>query len=270
MARKEFGKVVEIDMDLLQPNPLQPRGSIPTESLMELADSIRTHGLLEPIIVGKTPAGYQIIAGERRWRASKIVGMEKIPAVIKDVDPEEMLVLAIVENLQREDLNIFEKAAGYKKLNDEFGFTHDEIARQVGVSRPAISNSIRLLNIPDMIKDAVMTGTIPSSMAEALLHLRTPEMMIQVFTTKVLRENYSVRQVEELARRFAEEGKIIPGVSRPAIWKRDKKTQEIEKEIMEKFEKSKADISRSVRQIKVVLKFKDEATFKEFYEKIII
>lgn len=269
MGKKDFGQVAEIDISLLQPNPLQPRGSIPTESLIELAESIRTHGLLEPIVVAHTPAGYQIIAGERRWRASKIAGLTKIQAVVKDVNPDEMLVLAIVENLQREDLNVFEKAAGYKRLNEEFGFTHDQIARQLGVSRPSISNSVRMLILPDMIKDALLNGTISNSMAEALLHLRTPEMMIQVFSTKVLRENYSIRQVEELARRLGQEGKIEVGQGRPTIWKKDTKNKEMEDKLMSKFKKAKIDLTRSRRQIKVVMKFNDEQEFNDFYEKVI-
>ena len=268
MSKKAFGEVAEIDSELLQPNPLQPRGSIPTNSLMDLAESIRTHGILEPLIVAKTPAGYQIIAGERRWRASKIAGYDKVPVIIKEVDPDEMLLLAIVENLQREDLNVFEKAAGYKRLNMEFGLSHEVISRQLGVSRAAVTNTIRTLKLPDMIKDAVLTETISVSMAEALLHLRTPEMIIQVFTTKVLRENYSVRQIEELARRLAEDGEIEKGYGRPTKWKTDKKTKEIESELVQKYSNTKVALSRSRRQIKITMKFKDEDVFNDFYEKL--
>lgn len=269
MAKKDFGKVVEMDINLLQPNPLQPRGSIAADSLMELAESIREHGLLEPLIVAHTPAGYQIIAGERRWRASKIAGMSKIQAIVKEVDPDEMLLLAIVENLQREDLNVFEKAAGYKRLNEEFGLTQEEIARQLGVSRPAVSNMIRMLKLPDIIKDAVLSKTITLSIAEALLHLRTPELMVQVFTTKVLKENYSVRQIEELARRLGEEGEITRGYGRPQTWKRDRKTKDMETALMTKYENTKVDLTRSKRQIKFLMKFKNEDQFNEFYEKIV-
>ena len=268
MTQKEFGKVVEIDLDLLQPNPLQPRGSIPSESLMDLAESIRTHGLLEPLIVAHTPAGYQIIAGERRWRASKIAGLTKVQAIIKEVDPTEMLLLAIVENLQREDLSIFEKAGGYKRLNEEFGMTHEQMARQLGVSRASVSNTIRMLKLPDIIKDAVLSNTLSTSMAEALLHLRTTEMMVQVFTTKILRENYSVHQIEELARRLGEEGEIERGYGRPTMWKTDKKTKDMEKELTEMYNKTKVSITKSRRQIKLVLKFQDNDVFEEFYGRL--
>ena len=268
MAKKDFGKLVEIDIDLLQPNPLQPRGTIPNESLMELAESIRTHGLLEPLVVAHTPAGYQIIAGERRWRASKIAGATKIQAIIKEVDPHEMLLLAIVENLQREDLSVFERAAGYKRLNEEFGMTHEKISRQLGVSRAAVSNTIRMLKLPDIIKDAVLSNTISTSMAEALLHLRTTEMIIQVFTTKVLRENYSVRQIEELARRLAEDGEIERGYGRPTKWHRSKKTKDMEKELAEMYSETQVDLTRSRRQIKITLKFSDDDVFEEFYKRL--
>lgn len=268
MAQKEFGKVVEIDIDLLQPNPLQPRGSIPAESLMELAESIRVHGLLEPLIVAHTPAGYQIVAGERRWRAAKIAGLTKVQAIVKDVNPDEMLLLAIVENLQREDLNVFEKASGYKRLSEEFGMTHEQIARQLGTSRATVTNTIRMLKLPDIIKDAVLNNTITESMAEALLHFRTPEMMVQVFTTKILRENYSVRQIEELSRRLADEGEIERGYGRPTMWRTDKKTKEIEQELAEMYSSTKVNLTRSRRQIRLVMKFQDEDVWGEFYSRL--
>ena len=187
-AKKENGRIAEIDIDMLQPNPLQPRGTIPSDSLMELAESIREHGILEPLVVADTPAGYQIIAGERRWRAARMVGLKKVPVVIKKVDPSDMLVLSIVENLQREDLNIFEQAAGYARLNEEFGLSHEDIGRMVGKARTSITNIIRMLGLPDLIKDALLSKTINLSQAEALLHLRTSEMMIQVYDQGIERK----------------------------------------------------------------------------------
>src|SRR3989344_7337273 len=114
-------QIYELELDLLQPNPLQPRGLITPESLSELADSIRSHGILEPIVVAKTPAGYQIIAGERRWRASRVVGLLKVPVIIRETSPQGMLEMAIVENVQRIDLNPLERAQAYRRLMDEFG-----------------------------------------------------------------------------------------------------------------------------------------------------
>ena len=118
-------QIYELDINLVEPNPLQPRGLITPESLSELAESIREHGVLEPLVVAKTPAGYQIIAGERRWRAAKLVGLSKIPVVIKETTPQGMLEMAIVENVQRVDLNPLERAQAYKRLMDEFGLTNN-------------------------------------------------------------------------------------------------------------------------------------------------
>src|SRR5258708_13892727 len=148
-------RIFELEIDLIQANPLQPRGLITPESLAELAESIREHGILEPIVLAKTPAGYQIIAGERRWRASKLVGLNKVPVIIRETTPQGMLEMAIVENVQRVDLNPLERAQAYKRLMDEFNLTNSEIAQRVAKSPSYISNTIRLLALPDAIKDAL-------------------------------------------------------------------------------------------------------------------
>src|SRR3989338_4840333 len=149
--------IYELDIEMLQPNPLQPRGLITPESLSELAESVRIHGILEPIVVSKTPAGYQIIAGERRWRASKVVGLPKVPVIIRETTPQGMLEMAIVENVQRIDLNPLERAQAYKRLMDDFGLTNAEISERVSKSPSYISNTIRLLTLPDALKDALMS-----------------------------------------------------------------------------------------------------------------
>jgi ParB family transcriptional regulator, chromosome partitioning protein len=124
-------KIFEIDINMLQANPLQPRGLITPESLAELAESIREHGILEPLVLAKTPAGYQIIAGERRWRASRLVGLSKVPVIIRETTPQGMLEMAIVENVQRVDLNPLERAQAYKRLMDEFNLTNSDLAQRV-------------------------------------------------------------------------------------------------------------------------------------------
>src|SRR3989338_2039743 len=124
--------IFELEINLLQANPLQPRGIISPQSLNDLADSIREQGILEPLVVARTPAGYQIIAGERRWRAAKIVGLEKVPVVVKETTPQGMLEMSIVENVQREDLNPIERALAYKRLIDEFGLGTNEVSKRVG------------------------------------------------------------------------------------------------------------------------------------------
>ena len=193
-------QIFELDLELLQPNPLQPRGLITPESLSELAESVRAHGVLEPIVVAKTPAGFQIIAGERRWRASKIVGLPKVPVIIRETSPQGMLEMAIVENVQRIDLNPLERAQAYKRLMDEFGLTNQEISERVSKSPSYISNTIRLLTLPDALKDALMSGATSEGHARALAALEDPHLIITTYK-EVLKRNLSVRGTEELVRR---------------------------------------------------------------------
>lgn len=199
-------QIYELEIELLQPNPLQPRGLITPESLAELADSIRTHGVLEPIVVAKTPAGFQIVAGERRWRASKIAGLNKVPVIIRETSPQGMLEMAIVENVQRIDLNPLERAQAYRRLMDEFNMANQEIAERVSKSPAYISNTIRLLTLPDALKDALMSGATSEGHARALAALEDPHLIISAYK-EVLKKNLSVRGTEEMVRRLrAQEG----------------------------------------------------------------
>lgn len=192
-------RIFELETGLLQSNPLQPRSVITSESLTDLIESIKEQGILEPIVVAKTPAGYQIIAGERRWRAAKILGIPKIPVVIKETTPQGMLEMSIVENVQREDLNPIERALAYKRLIDEFGMGTNEVAKRVGKSAPAVSNTIRLLSLPDAIKDALVAGVITEGHVRPLISLDDHKLMLDLFK-KILKENSTVRQTEDLAR----------------------------------------------------------------------
>lgn len=191
----------QLEIELLQPNPLQPRGLISPESLAELAESIRTHGVLEPLVVAKTPAGYQIIAGERRWRAAKLVGLVQVPVIIRETSPQGMLEMAIVENVQRIDLNPLERAQAYRRLMDEFNLTNGEISIRVSKSPSYISNTIRLLTLPDALKDAVMSGQTTEGHVRALSALEDPHLIIEAYK-EVLKKNLSVRGTEELVRRL--------------------------------------------------------------------
>ena len=152
------------------------------------------------MVVASTPAGYQIIAGERRWRAAKILGLKKVPVVIKQTSPQGMLEMSIVENVQREDLNPIERAQAYKRLIDEFGLGTNEVARKVGKSAPTVSNTIRLLSLPDAIKDALVAGVITEGHVRPLISLGDSKLMLELFK-KILRENSTVRQTEDMARR---------------------------------------------------------------------
>lgn len=197
-------RIIELETNLLQPNPLQPRGLISPESLTDLVNSIREQGILEPIVVAKTPAGYQIVAGERRWRAAKILGLATLPVVIRETTPQGMLEMSIVENVQREDLNPIERAQAYKRLIDEFGLSVTEVAKRVGKSLPYISNSIRLLTLPDAIKDALAAGVITEGHVRPLISISDPKLMLAAFK-RILVEGISVRGAEEVARQVKTE-----------------------------------------------------------------
>jgi ParB family chromosome partitioning protein len=202
-------QVVQIDIDQLQPNPLQPRGIITPESLTDLVKSIREKGILEPLVVAKTPAGYQIIAGERRWRAAKIVGLKTVPAIIKETTPSGMLEMALVENVQREDLNPIERAQAFKRLKEEFGLETREIAKRIGKSPPYVSNTLKLLSLPDALKDGILTGMITEGHARALATIEDPKMMIEAYKM-VIKSGMPVRQTEDLARRIKKKLGIEP------------------------------------------------------------
>src|SRR4030065_1464550 len=199
-------EVVQIEVNELQPNPLQPRGAITPESLVDLVDSIREHGILEPLVVAKTPAGFQIIAGERRWRAAKLAGLTHVPALVRETTPKGMLEMALVENVQRIDLNALDRAQGFERLMSEFGLSTSEIAVRIGKSVAYVSNSIRLLSLPDALKDGLLSGLISEGHARALAAIDDQPLMVEAYKI-ILRESGSVRRAEDLARRMKAKSK---------------------------------------------------------------
>jgi ParB family chromosome partitioning protein len=194
-------QVVEIETDSLQANPLQPRGVITPESLVDLVDSIREHGILEPLVIAKTPAGFQIIAGERRWRAAKLAGLRTVPAIIKETTPQGMLEMAIVENVQRSDLNAIDRAKAFERLMSEFGLSNSEISQRIGKSPAYISNSLRLLSLPDALKDGLLTSLITEGHARALAAIEDNRLIVEAYKI-ILKESGSVRRAEELSRKM--------------------------------------------------------------------
>lgn len=188
-----------IPIQLLQPNPFQPRSIIDEGELQELAASIRVYGILEPIVVAHTPAGFQIIAGERRWRAAKLAGLKEVPAVIKETSPKGMLEMALVENVQRTDLNPLERARAFYQLVNEFRFQVEQLAAQTGKSVPYIRNTIRLLKLPDTIKDGLMEGLISEYQARCLLMVDDKQAMVSLYH-RVVKEGLSAGQTEDMAR----------------------------------------------------------------------
>jgi len=195
--------VVEIETSLLQPNPLQPRDTITPTSITELVESIREHGILEPLLVAKTPAGYQIISGERRWQAARILGISRIPAVIKEADSRQMLQLALVENVQRSELTPLERAKGFKRLKDDLNLSWPLIAGKIGKSVAYVINTVRLLELPDALKDGLLSGLITEGHARALGGIKDTRLMIEAYKL-VLKEKASVRRAEEIGRLMKE------------------------------------------------------------------
>ncbi len=185
----------------LQPNPFQPREKVKKEEIAELVESIKLYGILEPLVVAETPAGYQIIAGERRWRAAKIAGLTDVPVHIKKTTPKGMLEMAIVENLQRTDLNPIERAQAFQRLIREFGLPASTVAQRIGKSAGYISNTIKLLDLPDAISDGLLGQQITEGHARAIFGIEDEQDMIECYKI-ILKENASVRRAEELARRF--------------------------------------------------------------------
>ncbi|OGD98823.1 hypothetical protein A2W45_03225, partial [Candidatus Curtissbacteria bacterium RIFCSPHIGHO2_12_41_11] len=259
-------QIFEIDIDMLQPNPLQPRGLITPDSLIEIVDSIREHGVLEPLVVAKTPAGYQIIAGERRWRASKIAGLSKVPVLIKETTPQGMLEMAIIENVQRIDLNPLERAQAFKRLMEEFGLSTSEIAVKIGKSAPYVSNTFRLLSVPDALKDALASGATSEGHVRALASLDDPHLIVEAYR-EVLQKNLSVRGAEELSRKLKARENIAPKQQVPAQKLQSDELEKFQEEIASKLNGGQAKVKVKISQsrvegkIQVVAKGKVEETF---------
>ena len=190
-------EIVELNISDLRPNPYQPRKIFDEESLKELADSIREHGVFQPIIVKKSIKGYDIIAGERRYRASKLVGLEKIPAIIRDFTDEQMMEIALLENLQRENLSVIEEALAYKSMIEHLNLTQDELAKRVGKSRSHVTNIIGLLRLPTVVQQMVSENRITMGHARALSKLESDDEIIKR-ANRIVDENLVVRDVENI------------------------------------------------------------------------
>ncbi len=244
-----------LETSLLQPNPFQPRGKIHEEEVADLAKSITSYGILEPIVVAHTPAGYQIIAGERRWRAAQLANLSEVPVIIRETTPKGMLEMALIENVQRINLNAIERAKAFQQLLRDFRYSAVELATRIGKSEAFISNSLRLLNLPDAIKDGVVGKQITEGHARALAGLEDKKLMIEVYK-RLLKENASVRRAEELVRQVkqAHEAKTAtaPGKRVP-----------IDPDLLTRWQKSfedflqhsspKVKLSRSTRQTRLTV-----------------
>lgn len=201
------GGVRTVPLREIEPDPGQPRKTFLEESLSELADSISQHGLLQPIAVRpQSMGGYRIVAGERRWRACRLAGLTEVPVIILDVSDQEAMELALIENLQREDLDPIEEACGIRELMDRCELTQEQAARRLGKSRSALANSLRLLNLPPEALELLKAGKLTAGHAKAILGLPSPELQVQA-AQLIAEHNLNVRQAEELCRRLAKEAK---------------------------------------------------------------
>ena len=201
----------------IEPNPLQPRKQFDELELQALADSIAANGLIQPLALRRLPNGYyQIIAGERRWRACRLAGLEEVPAVILEADDQKAMELALIENLQRQDLNPVEEALGYQSLMQDYALTQEQVAQQVGKSRPAIANALRLLQLPEEILDSLAGGALSAGHARALLQLQDARLQA-IAAQKIIALDLSVRQAERLCKQMSREAaaKAEPEVSAP-------------------------------------------------------
>ena len=254
-----------IALELIRPNPYQPRKTFEEERLNDLASSIQQHGILQPIVLRQTVQGYYIVVGERRFRASQLAGLTEVPAIIKELSDEDMMELAIIENLQREDLNAIEEAESYKKMMTHLNITQQEVARRLGKSRPYIANMLRLLQLPKNVAQMVQQGALSSAHGRTLLTLKDASK-IKKTAKQAAQESWSVRYLEEYVN-----GLVSKDISR----KVDKETKESKPKMIQQQERflkkqygTKVDISTSKNVGKITFEFKSEAEFKRLIRQL--
>jgi len=270
------GSVREVPVDAIAPNPHQPRQRIDPEALSELAASITEHGLIQPLVVSLTvsdtvvedqglhrsPTGpqYTLIAGERRLRAARQAGLTTVPAIVKEATPEEMLELALVENIQRADLNPLEEAGAYHQLAETFGLTQQEIADKVGKNRVSVANALRLLRLPEFCQSMLANGQISEGHARAMLALEDDEELMQRALKTVIRQQLNVRQTEELVRRL----RTLP-TSAKATRTVPPETRALETEFAQALG-TKVNLSRSKRGGRLTIHFYSEEELQGLYD----
>ena len=241
----------KLPIEDIVPNPNQPRIHFNETELRELSESIQEHGVLQPLLVRKHGNGYEIIAGERRYQASKLAGLEELPVIIKDVNDEEMLALALIENLQRSDLNPVEEAKGYRQLIDASGMTQEALSKAVSKSRSAITNSLRLLDLPEVVQQMIFEGKLTAGHARAILAVPYEDARIRL-AEKVVAEGLSVRATENLAPLFS--AGETPKTSRPATPQSFKKAARVLRQVFN----TNVRVKSSRGKNKIEIEFKDE------------
>ncbi len=260
----------EIPIDRITANPYQPRKIIADDALESLAASITEHGVLQPILVNETLDGYELIAGERRLRAARLAGLTRIPAVVRQLAGREQLEVALVENIQRADLNALEEAEAYRQLVEQFGLSQDDIARRVGRARSTVANTLRLLELAPAVQSAIRDGTISEGHARAIGSVERPAEQ-EALLGAVVNRGLSVRQTEELARRLKQQPQAEPVTEppvEPAASALDPEIERIETELRAALG-TKVSLARARKGGRIVIEYYDEADLTRLYEKLI-
>jgi ParB family chromosome partitioning protein len=261
--RSQQVSTTEIPLARIRPNPRQPRQRMDTAELEALATSVREHGVLQPILVTETIDGYQLVAGERRFRASQMAGLERIPAVIRQLADREQLELALVENLQRADLGPLEEAHAYRSLVTEFEMTHEQIAQRVGRAKSTIANTLRLLDLDPAVQAALSEGRISEGHARAIAGLAI-EQQARVATT-VADQQFSVRQTEELVRRLREPRPAPAAATRARL---DPDLERVEEDLRRRLG-TKVTLARSRKGGRIIIEFYSDEELTQLYDRLI-
>ncbi len=246
-------EIVELNLDDLRPNPYQPRKVFDDEALNELSESIKEHGVFQPIIVKKSIKGYEIIAGERRYRASKLAGLKTIPAIIRDFTDSQMMEIALLENLQRENLNVIEEAIAYKSMIENLNLTQEQLSKRVGKSRSHITNILGLLRLPKEVQKQVIQGNITMGHARMLSKLEDNDKIIEL-ANKIVKESLTVRDIEDLG---TEEKKKKPII---------KKETSNEYKYVEEMLRDKLDTKVKIKDLKIQISFTNNADLNRILE----
>lgn len=262
-STSEGQKISEIDINDVRPNPRQPRAVFREEEIEKMADSIREFGVVQPVIVRPVGTEYELIAGERRLRAARLAGIKKIPAIIRETGETDSLEIALIENIHRSDLNGIEEATAYQQLIEDFGITHEELAKKIGKSRAAITNTLRLLQLPEFIKQGVMEGSISTGHARALLALQDEQEVQRRLAERIIEDGISVRRTEEIVRRYltgrgAAKRKRIPAPQEALVML----------ERIESFLGSPVSCVMGKRKSKIVIEFRNKEELAKICEKI--
>lgn len=246
-------EIIELKLDDLRPNPYQPRKIFDDEALRELSESIKEHGVFQPIIVKKSIKGYEIIAGERRYRASKLAGLKTIPAIIRDFTDSQMMEIALLENLQREDLNVIEEAIAYKSMIEKLNLTQDELAKRVGKSRSHITNILGLLRLPKEVQKQVIQGNITMGHARMLSKLEDDKKIIEL-ANKIVNESLTVRDIEDIG--------TVEKKKKPIV----KKETSNEYKYVEEMLRDKLDTKVRIKDLKIQISFTNNADLNRILE----